>query len=232
MREEGRRSWRIFKTSFDDTPAQIANTDVHVVPFHNSPVLAGGSWFDRAYRPDPISRNINPRRYLRPADITTVRRAFPSSIGIRILISRFALIVYQNTDQMYEDWNTGVPETLGGLTLGYILEDFEPSTITLASEMSTSTSANNFTDVAALGLRLRMPDGRECVTTATHAFIHYKRKSPMKRFFSHWARMARNSLESFQHPATPICQPAQILTAAAKSHNVLGRKVWAAGTND
>lgn len=131
---------------------------------------------------------------------------------------------------MYTDWDGGVPETVGGLSVVYSLPDLDPSTVTIPSGMSTSTTKNGYTDVAALGLRLKMPDGQECITTATHAFIHSK--SLIMRFLSHCFQMAKNSLRSSKAPPSPSFHPPQVLTPSTKNNNGLGKKVWAAGSNN
>ncbi|BCR85497.1 uncharacterized protein ACHE_20955A [Aspergillus chevalieri] len=53
------------------------------------------------------------------------------AVGIRILISGFALLVYRNVhDIVHEviaDWDRGIPKSLGGLTVEYMIKKLNPS---------------------------------------------------------------------------------------------------------
>ncbi|ODM19119.1 hypothetical protein SI65_05736 [Aspergillus cristatus] len=124
----GELMWVVWETNNTTiTPTHIAGRELHIVPRFLAPEVAGGCWPGRAILPDPISRRINPRRCLLTQDLNAIRNKFPHAIGIRILISGFALLVYHNVHDMNADWDRGVPKSIGGLTVGYIIKKLNPS---------------------------------------------------------------------------------------------------------
>lgn len=118
----GKLIWVVWETNNTTiAPTHIAGRELHIVPRFRR------CWSDRAILPDPIARRINPRRCLLREDLDAIREKFPSAIGIRILILGFALLVYYNVDGIHADWNGGVPGSLGGLFVGYMIKTLNPS---------------------------------------------------------------------------------------------------------
>ena len=224
--------WRIFPTkNCKSLPTHIGGREAQVVPRFLTPRLAGGAWFDRATLPDPIGRRVNPRRCLSPGDLKILRQHFPSAVGVRVLISRFALLLYPTVESIYNDWKAGVPASIGGLDVGYILSDYSPSNTALESGSAISTVPDNYANVAALGLKLRLPNGQECITTVSHSFFPHKSHLGMKQRLTYYTRKARAILAKFRPQLTPLHQPAQILHRTQGPGTPLGTSIWAAGTN-
>lgn len=114
--------WVVWETNNTTiAPTHVAGRELHIVP------RFGRCWSDRAVLPDPIARRINPRRCLLRENLNAIREKFPKAIGIRILISGFALLVYHNVDDIHANWNGGVPGSLGGLFVGYMIKTLNPS---------------------------------------------------------------------------------------------------------
>ena len=81
------------------------------------------------------------------------------AIGVRIKLSRFALLFYPQLAAMYHDWDIVVPKTLGRLVVGYMIIDIQRSA--LSSGAAVSTKPDDLHESAALGLKLRLPNERE-----------------------------------------------------------------------
>lgn len=67
-----------------------AGREIHIVPRLERP-----NFMKYLYtRLDLIGRRINPRRMLTAHDLTKIRAMFPTSVGIRILISGRAVVLF------------------------------------------------------------------------------------------------------------------------------------------
>lgn len=193
--------------------------------------MAGGTWFDRATLPDPIKRRVNPQHCLSPDDLKILHQQFPSAVGVCVLNSHFALLLYPTVESIYNNWKAGVPASIGGLDVGYTLSDCSPSNTALESGSAISTVLDNYTNVAALGLKLRLPNGQECITTVSHSFFPHKPHLGMKWFLSYYTQKVKAILTKFQAPLTPLHQPVQILHQNQGPGSPLGTSIWAAGSN-
>lgn len=232
IKEANNHIWRIFPTrDCKGLPTHIGGRETQAVPRFLTPRLAGGAWFDKATLPDPIGRRVNPRRCLSRDDLKILRQQFPSAVGVRILISRFALLLYPTVESIYNDWKAGVPASIGGLDVGYIISNFSPSTAVSESGSAISTVPNAYANIAALGLKLRMPNGQEYITTVSHALFPHEHHLGMRRRLSYYSQKVKAILAKFRTPLTPLHQPAQILHRNQGPGSPLGTSIWAAGSN-
>ncbi|KAK2771970.1 hypothetical protein FQN53_004829 [Emmonsiellopsis sp. PD_33] len=96
-------------SNLPDTHA--AGREIHVLPyFEIQPPSVTTPFYE-----SPITRRINCRRFLRPDDVEIIRKFFPDSIGIRILMTGYAVVLFRTFDAMKEAWSTKVIGELGGL---------------------------------------------------------------------------------------------------------------------
>ena len=132
-------------------------------------------------RPDPLTRRINSRRLLRSGDLRQICAHFPGSVGVRVLICNFVLILFDSQRVMQVCWGLGEVETVGGLRVRYSMLNYEltsdsiagPNYPAVGAGHSVANRADTIESQGCLGLRLRMPSGQEAVTVTTHAFVLY-----------------------------------------------------------
>lgn len=122
---------------------------------------------------DPIVEIINPRKILSLGNLHLIQRFFPTSIGVRILVTGFIIILYKSIKDLKDSWAQGVFETIGTLQLGYSAAVYVPTATSIGycSTVTTKEYVNMNEDQGCLGLRLRLPNGNEAITTTTHAFV-------------------------------------------------------------
>lgn len=117
----------------DVAPTHVGDREVHSVPAYEVPQYFPGSVSIDIDTHDPIRRVINPRRALTADDLNIIRMYLPSATGIRILIVGLAIVFYRNKKEMMDDWMRGTPSYIGGLAVGYIIDDFGASAMRLSS---------------------------------------------------------------------------------------------------
>ncbi|KAM5451159.1 hypothetical protein MaudCBS49596_003863 [Microsporum audouinii] len=183
--------------------------------------------------PGPQRLPVNVRRMLTAKDLNDVRLYWPKSIGIRILISGLALMIYANKSDLHRD-RERCPLTFGELEVGYILEDYIPTADTpgrIVDIGHTVALAEAAPPSAALGLRLRLRNGIEAITVVTHAFIPECRGSVME-YFSYWVNNAKKTLSRFLPFAAAKNLPLDAEVREAITYrSPLGKTVWLANTN-
>jgi hypothetical protein len=184
---------------------------VWLVPEVNSVRLfdthAGGlmiHYMPRVYKPvpwtcpyiqDPIARKINPRRFLTAEDIRSIRNIFPSSIGVRVLISGWVVIHFEDVKTMESAWESGFPDTVGALRVGCMVTRFVPSFPVGYGHAINSDARGG--EEGCLGLRLTLPSGQEVITTTMHAFVKLMNsKNSFRLRISEWYLKLRNALRT------------------------------------
>lgn len=192
--------------------SHAAGREVHVLPDHYVPPLK--------YRSIPASytnvETINPRSFLSPEEIRSIRKAFPGSTGAQVLLTGWLLIMFAEKKAMEACWGKGTPDEIGGLRVGYTLASFQ----------------GTFTQQAAIGLRLRLPGGLEAITTVSHAFVRLAdpiMSDRRKRFIEHILR-AKDYLKKMR-PQPSQAPTAGIVRSKLLENSPLGKKVWLGGTN-
>ncbi|EGD99431.1 hypothetical protein TESG_06866 [Trichophyton tonsurans CBS 112818] len=166
--------------------------------------------------PGPDRLPVNVRRMLTAQDLNDVRLYWPNSVGVRILISGVALMIYTNRSILHRDREC-CPLTFGELEVGYILEDHVPTApradthgqvVGVGHAVALAEAAP---PAAALGLRLRLRNGVEAITVVTHGFVPHSQGGVMEHF-SYWVNNAKKALSRFYR-------------------SPLGKTVWLANTN-
>ncbi|KAI9820469.1 MAG: hypothetical protein M1826_000906 [Phylliscum demangeonii] len=188
------------------------------------------------FREDPISRRIDGRRMLTPDDLHTLRCFFPGSIGIRVLIAGWVIVLFENRRAMVACWGLGAVSTVSGRRIGYQIAVFHATSAAVASDDAVSPRPNDLSpNHACLGLRLRMPSGESVITTTTHAFVKLasRNQSWLRRRVVDWVVRAKESLARSRALRAPASTPAvaESCDGTKDSNRSLGTVVWLAGTN-
>lgn len=191
-------------------------------------------------RPDPLTRRINSRRLLRSEDLRRISVHFPGSVGVRVLICNFIIILFDSKRLMQICWGLGEVETVGGLRVRYSMLDYEltsdsiagPNHPAVGAGYSVANRADTIESQGCLGLRLRMPSGQEAITVTTHAFVRCAvTKSPIRLRLSEWYLAARTALTSFKAVRRDPEAPAVVETRQQEGNTPLGKVVFLAGTS-
>lgn len=156
-------------------------------------------------------KTIDPRTFLPPQHIKSIREAFPGSVGAQVLLTGWLLVVFPEKKSLEACWAKGAPDEVGGLRVGYILASFHGTAEIVESGRGSSDTPGDFDQQAALGLRLRLPGGLETITTVTHAFVCLA--DP---------RMSNSRKRLMDHI---------IIHSKRFTNSPLDKKVWLGGTN-
>ncbi|KAK2785042.1 hypothetical protein FQN52_008764 [Onygenales sp. PD_12] len=145
-------------------------------------------------RPIRIPRLIYPRRMLTDLDISTLRSFYPDSVGIRIYITGFAVVLFRNTAAIKNAWKAGYPDDIGGLDVVYETVTTEATAVTVQSSRDISDKPDSFHSRGCLGLRIKGQSGTEAVTAVTHAFVKLPGKWWMYSKLAYWLFRAKEKL--------------------------------------
>ncbi|KAJ5657972.1 uncharacterized protein N7484_001621 [Penicillium longicatenatum] len=122
------------------------------------------------YRPDPISI-LTPRRFLSRKQLHRLREMFPTSLGARVLISGFIVILFKSRANIENFWqHDGLAGTFGALRITYELLEDMPTQKIVSKGAAITATPDCFDGYAALGLKIHFPGGQEAITAPTHAF--------------------------------------------------------------
>ncbi|PHH50704.1 hypothetical protein CFIMG_006405RA [Ceratocystis fimbriata CBS 114723] len=113
----------------------------------------------------------NPRHLLHCDEIHFIRRAFPRSLGVQVLLCGLLVMQYRSYDDILADWKHTVPFHFRGLPITFNV---------LHIRASTGQQMKHHRNVA-LGLRLQLECGRHVVTTWTSELIRTGVLRPPKK---------------------------------------------------
>jgi hypothetical protein len=197
---------------------------IHYMPRVYTPVPRPGRFLR-----DPIPRKINARRFLTAEDIRSIRNIFPSSIGVRLLISGWVVIHFEDVKTMKSAWESGFPDTVGALRVGCMVTRFVPSFPVGYGHAINSDGRGN--EECCLGLRLTLPTGQEVITTTTHGFVKLLDSNNSFRLrISDWYLKLRNALRTSKS-INPSYTSIGSSTSSEQTNSPLGKRIWLAGGN-
>jgi hypothetical protein len=103
---------------------------------------------------------------------------------------------------------------------------------TISTEAVIANEPNKFERSAAIGLKLRLPGGLECLTVPTHAFVklYQAKRRPLLRF-AEWIAKSKEALRRFAPVRTDSGTPATGIAKQPFTNSSLGRGVWLAGSS-
>ncbi|KAK2803347.1 hypothetical protein FQN50_007006 [Emmonsiellopsis sp. PD_5] len=181
-------------------------------------------------RPILIPRMIYPRRMLTDLDISTLLSFYPDSVGIRIYITGFAVVLFRNTTAMKNAWKAGNPCDIGGLDVVYDTVNTKAAAVTVQSGRDISAKPGFFSSYGCLGLRIKGQSGTEAVTAVTHAFVKLPKKGWMSSKLADWLLKAKEKLSIFKTLKAGGVMPGEVESRDNLSGNLpLGKSVYIAG---
>lgn len=226
--QSGKTIWLVSPTNtlipLRDTHA--AGREIHIFPKFELPPP------DFRFREDPVCRMINCRGLLSDEDIRIIREYFPGSVGARILICGFLVILFDNKKALKKSWKQGVVNYVGGLAVKYAMRDYMTACDVPSSHASTNRP-DGLGENSCLGLRLRMENGIEAVTTATHSFVRFPTgPSATRARLLHLCGSIRATLARFSLTRKTDSKPAVVERERRRCNTSLGAEVWMSGTSD
>ncbi|KAL1969233.1 hypothetical protein VTN77DRAFT_487 [Rasamsonia byssochlamydoides] len=97
---------------------------------------------------------------------------FPTSVGARVFISGFIVVLFNRQKDIEESWKNGLVTEFGCLRLGYDIVTHEPTINGISSGTPIAPVPNELSSSAALGLKLRLPGGLQCIFTYDPPISH------------------------------------------------------------
>jgi hypothetical protein len=117
---------------------------------------------------------------------------------------------------------------VGGLRTIYDVPRVKVSADTIISGMEVSETLESLNGSGCLGLRLRMPDGKEAITTVTHGFVRNPRPSRVVSMFSDWILWTKSALRRFLRQPPPSDTCALGVVRNSQTNSPIGKEVWLA----
>ena len=224
--------WAIsFEGSAPVYDTHAAGLPIHVLPSFIVPPRAP----QQRLLNDPIVEIINPREILSLGNLYSIHRFFPTSIGVRILVTGFIIILYKSMKDLKDAWAQGVFETIGTLQLGYSVPVYVPTATSIGygSAVTTKEDANIYENQGCLGLRIRLPNGNEAITTTTHAFVRLMATDNVSRVryqASDWLVRTVRLLRELK-PVKRFLEIPAVSRIRQRQNSSLGQRVFLAGTD-
>lgn len=204
--------------------------EIHVVPFLQVDPNCSGIFFEG---PDPIPRQINPRRFLTAGDLNRIRRSFPTSSGIVVLMAGQAIILYRTQSDVNAAWRFPPILSIGGLGLQHSLDTREPSVAEVDSGSVVFNPDPSANQACAIGIKIKTPGGAQAITTVTHGFVRPNRAlRNLKLTVYSWYSRFKNALSKFTSMRYPA-MPAFITTKRSPlTNSPMGKEVFLLETNE
>lgn len=131
-----------------------------------------------------------------------------------------------------DSWAQGVFETIGTLQLGYSVAVYVPTATSIGygSAVTIKEDANMYENQGCLGLRIRLPNGNEAITTTTHAFVRLMATDNVSRIryqASDWTVRLLRELK----PVRRFLEIPAVSRIRQMQNSSLGQRVFLAGTD-
>lgn len=184
-----------------------------------------------------FDRYINPRRFLTPADLDSLRELFPEAVGVHVLIAGFLIILFADKRHVHDAYSEVWPLELAGLRVFFHLTDYSFTTAPVESgTVLKETSEQRINDSAGcLGLKLRLQNGSTAVTSVTHGFVRLPgpgRFGNRLRVFDTLVDKAKRKLQQFLPFKAGEDDRALVMTKETPTdNNPVGKQVSLASSN-
>lgn len=198
--------------------------EIHILPTGFGPERLIHQFIERTI---PICRLIYPRRMLTALDITAIKAAFPLSIGIRVLITGFAVMLFQSRTDMERTWKGGITHDIGGLMVSYDIIPVKPS---IETGLYIASQPDTFESRGCIGLKIRRQDGSDAITTVTHGFVKLPDCPQVFLRLADWLVRAKYFLSRFISPKDTGIMPGEFQIREELTTSPLGKRVYLAGS--
>ncbi|KAJ5791593.1 uncharacterized protein N7518_008604 [Penicillium psychrosexuale] len=171
---------------------------------------------------------INPRKFLSPEKIDGLRELFPTAVGARVFVSGFLVVLFKSLHDIQAIYEENWIMEAGGLRILYDEYRLEATADTVTSGMEVCDKPESLQGQGCLGLRIRMNDGKEAITTVTHGFVRNPRRSRMTKMFSEWILRAKSALLRLRNPPPQSDTSAIGVVRNSNKNSPIGKEVWLA----
>ncbi|KAJ5997397.1 hypothetical protein N7522_009057 [Penicillium canescens] len=175
-----------------------------------------------------FKEGINPRKLLAPEKIDSLRELFPAAVGARISVSGFLVVLFKSLHDIQAVYERDWIMEVGGLRTVYDEYRLGVSADTVTSSMEVCEKPESLHGQGCLGLRIRMTDGKEAITTVTHGFVRNPHRSRMTMMFSEWILRAKSALLGFRRPPPQSDTCAIGVVRSSNKNSPIGKEVWLA----
>jgi len=167
---------------------------------------------------------LNPRRLLTAEELNKLRLMYPHACGVQLLIGGQLVILFKTESDMRASWSRGLCSEIGGLQVVYNVLDCQPSHDPVVPGAVVQNFPADPKDPLAwvcLGLKVKMQDGRDAITTVTHGFVKLPKKGEKRwraitaSYFDHIKAKLRN----FQTPRRETVIPAVARSSSMSPYN-------------
>lgn len=207
--------------------SHVGGREIHLFPPNIYPPTN-----EYPYTAELLAKRINTRSILSHADLKLIRSRFPGSVGMRVLISGFIVILFNDEKKMKSCWALGTPDVIGCQRVAYCIPSYTSIAVnTEGYGSAVAGNANDYQSLSCLGLRLTLPNGHEVITTTTHAFVKPSQSTTSRRAMAAWYLTIRSSLllqRSIRRPSST----ANVQARCSPTKSPLGKDVWLAGRNN
>lgn len=227
--QSGKTIWLVSPTN-NSTPLRdthAAGREIHIFPNFELPPP------DFRFREDPVCRTIFCRGLLSDEDMRIIREYFPGSVGARVLICGFLVILFDNKKALKKSWGQGVVNYVGSLAVKYAIRDYVTACDVIPSRHASISRPDGLGENSCLGLRLRLENGIEAITTATHSFVRFPTgPSATRARLSDWTGSICSALARFCLTRKTNSTPALAQRERRRRSTSLGAEVWMDETSD
>ncbi|CAG8026734.1 unnamed protein product [Penicillium olsonii] len=148
---------------------------IHLIPqgftYKRKPGIYTCLWPSNHHR-DPVPESLDPRKFLAPTHLNMLREMYPTSIGARVFVSGFIVLLFKDYAAIKKSWTQDkILPVFGNLRVSYDVLENIPTHQKICSGAPVSNESDPSKALAALGLKLRLPQGYEAITVPTHAFV-------------------------------------------------------------
>lgn len=205
--------------------------EIHLYPHDRNELRRAGIITPRSpWKEDLLFRQgINPRKILSHEQLDNLRELFPKAIGARVLIGGFIVILFENLGHIQDVYENDWVREIGGLRVFYDILKANVAAETLNSGMQVAEKPEKLMGQGCLGLKLRLANGTEAITTVTHGFV--KNPSPLRvtQAFAELVLKAKHAISTFRRPPPLSEVPAVGTTRGGQLNSPAGKEVFLAG---
>lgn len=171
-------------------------------------------------------QGINPRKLLSNEQLDAIRELFPTAVGARVLVAGFIVILFQTLSEIRDVYKRDWVMDIGGLRVIYDIPQIEVTADSVESGMQVSEKPESIHGAGCLGLKLRLVDGTEAITTVTHGFVRNPQPHRCVQVFVDWVLGAKNAIASLRRPPQPLEIPAVAVSKGGHAYSSIGKEIW------
>ncbi|KAL3471811.1 hypothetical protein BJX99DRAFT_19516 [Aspergillus californicus] len=182
-----------------------------------------------------FDRYINPRRFLRPADLDSIRELFPEAVGAEVFIAGFIIVLFSKPQCVQDAYSEIWPLELAGLRVFFDVVQYTATTTPIESGFGVSYRASEpYLRAGCLGLKVQLNNGFTGITTVTHGFVHLPGKSrstDTMQLFRSVLDKAKTSMRRYLPARVTNDDSSFVRSKGRLTNSPLEKEVWLIDTN-